>query len=179
MEMADHTWTGMLLVDQLEYAHDSHGNNAAFLDAEAWYGRGLQQALAEGRRRRRAGQARRPVSNPCWPHEASGTMPRRTRRSAVAEPRNYARPHAVTTRCPSCCAPSSSWGHALFRRDFSLPRFWLALISAIESTWIPELGAGEGRLSALTMRLPEVAIRWAERKPSGIKCRRAYGGAAS
>lgn len=38
MEMADHTWTGMLLVDQLEYAHDSHGNNAAFLDAEAWYG---------------------------------------------------------------------------------------------------------------------------------------------
>lgn len=38
MEMADHARIGMLLIDQLEYAHDNHGNNAAFLDAEAWYG---------------------------------------------------------------------------------------------------------------------------------------------
>ena len=38
MDMPDHAALGMLLVDQLEYTHDNHGYNAAFLDAEAWYG---------------------------------------------------------------------------------------------------------------------------------------------
>ena len=38
MEMADHAKLGMLLIDQLEYAHNNNGDNAAFLDAEAWYG---------------------------------------------------------------------------------------------------------------------------------------------
>ena len=38
MDMADHVRIGMLLVDQLEYAHDNHGNNGAFLDAEMSYG---------------------------------------------------------------------------------------------------------------------------------------------
>ncbi|MGH8192714.1 MAG: copper resistance protein B [Rhodanobacteraceae bacterium] len=38
MAMSDHAKVGRLLIDQLEYAHGNHGNNAAFLDAEAWYG---------------------------------------------------------------------------------------------------------------------------------------------
>ncbi|MGN6312424.1 MAG: copper resistance protein B [Rhodanobacteraceae bacterium] len=38
MDMSDHAREGMLLLDQLEYAHDSHGNNAVFLDGEFWYG---------------------------------------------------------------------------------------------------------------------------------------------
>lgn len=50
MEMADHARIGMLLVDQLEYAHDNHGNSAAFLDAEAWYGQDFNKlwVKAEG-----------------------------------------------------------------------------------------------------------------------------------
>ena len=38
MEMSDHARESMLLLDQLEYAHDNHGNNAVFLDGEFWYG---------------------------------------------------------------------------------------------------------------------------------------------
>ena len=38
MAMSDHAKEGMLLIDQLEYAHDNHGNNAVFLDGEFWYG---------------------------------------------------------------------------------------------------------------------------------------------
>ena len=38
MAMSDHAKIGMLLMDQLEVAHDNHGNNAGFLDAQAWYG---------------------------------------------------------------------------------------------------------------------------------------------
>jgi copper resistance protein B len=38
MAMSDHAKIGMLLIDQLEYAHDNHGNNAVFLDGQFWYG---------------------------------------------------------------------------------------------------------------------------------------------
>lgn len=38
MAMSDHAKIGMLLIDQLEYAHDNHGNNAIFLDGQFWYG---------------------------------------------------------------------------------------------------------------------------------------------
>ena len=38
MEMADKARLGMVLIDQLEYTHDNHGGNAAFIDAEGWYG---------------------------------------------------------------------------------------------------------------------------------------------
>jgi copper resistance protein B len=38
MAMSDHAREGMLLIDQLEYAHDNHGNNAVFLDGQFWYG---------------------------------------------------------------------------------------------------------------------------------------------
>jgi copper resistance protein B len=38
MAMSDHSRQGMLLIDQLEYAHDNHGNNAVFLDGQFWYG---------------------------------------------------------------------------------------------------------------------------------------------
>lgn len=38
MAMADHSRQGMLLIDQLEYAHDNHGNDAVFLDGQFWYG---------------------------------------------------------------------------------------------------------------------------------------------
>ncbi|MBS0431123.1 MAG: copper resistance protein B [Proteobacteria bacterium] len=39
MDMADDDAQGMLLLDQFEYAHDSHGGGAAFVDGEAWYGK--------------------------------------------------------------------------------------------------------------------------------------------
>ncbi|MER3546956.1 MAG: copper resistance protein CopB [Rhodanobacteraceae bacterium] len=50
MAMSDHAKIGMLLIDQLEVVHDSHGNNAAFLDAQAWYGEGFNKlwVKAEG-----------------------------------------------------------------------------------------------------------------------------------
>lgn len=38
MEMADNESFGMVLLDQLEYAHSSHGNSV-FLDGDAWYGK--------------------------------------------------------------------------------------------------------------------------------------------
>lgn len=38
MEMADDPKIGMVLINQLEYAYDNHGDNAAFLNAEGWYG---------------------------------------------------------------------------------------------------------------------------------------------
>lgn len=38
MDMSDHAREGMLLLDQFEYAHDNHGNDAVFLDGEFWYG---------------------------------------------------------------------------------------------------------------------------------------------
>lgn len=38
MAMSDHAKEGMLLIDQLEYAHDIHGNNSTFLDGQFWYG---------------------------------------------------------------------------------------------------------------------------------------------
>lgn len=38
MAMSDHARIGMLLIDQLEYAHEHHGNSAAFLDGQFWYG---------------------------------------------------------------------------------------------------------------------------------------------
>lgn len=38
MAMSDHAREGMLLIDQLEYAHDNHGNNSVFLDGQFWYG---------------------------------------------------------------------------------------------------------------------------------------------
>lgn len=39
MAMSDHAKEGMLLIDQLEYAHGNHGNNSVFLDGQFWYGR--------------------------------------------------------------------------------------------------------------------------------------------
>ncbi|HEX7129632.1 MAG TPA: copper resistance protein B [Rhodanobacteraceae bacterium] len=39
MDMSDESTQGMLLLDQLEYARDSHGGDAGFVDGEAWYGR--------------------------------------------------------------------------------------------------------------------------------------------
>lgn len=39
MDMSDDSTQGMLLLDQLEYAHDNHGGDAGFLDGEAWYGK--------------------------------------------------------------------------------------------------------------------------------------------
>jgi copper resistance protein B len=38
MDMVDHAMLGMLMIDQLEYARDDRGDDAAFIDAEAWYG---------------------------------------------------------------------------------------------------------------------------------------------
>jgi copper resistance protein B len=50
MAMSDHSTQGMLLIDQLEYAHDNHGNNAMFLDGQFWYGRDFNKlwVKAEG-----------------------------------------------------------------------------------------------------------------------------------
>jgi copper resistance protein B len=38
MAMSDHSRQGMLLIDQLEYAHDNRGNNSTFIDGQFWYG---------------------------------------------------------------------------------------------------------------------------------------------
>ncbi len=38
MAMSDHAKLAMLMIDQLEYGHDNHGNNAVFLDGQFWYG---------------------------------------------------------------------------------------------------------------------------------------------
>lgn len=39
MDMSDESAQGMVLLDQLEYAHDNHGDGAGFVDGEAWYGK--------------------------------------------------------------------------------------------------------------------------------------------
>ena len=38
MDMSDDAKFSRLLLDQLEFAHDNHGDNAQFLDGEFWYG---------------------------------------------------------------------------------------------------------------------------------------------
>lgn len=50
MAMSDHANEGMLLIDQLEYAHDNHGNNSTFIDGQFWYGRDFNKlwVKAEG-----------------------------------------------------------------------------------------------------------------------------------
>lgn len=39
MVMSDHASEGMLMIDQLEYAYDNHGDNSTFLDGQFWYGK--------------------------------------------------------------------------------------------------------------------------------------------
>lgn len=39
MDMSDESAQAMLLLDQLEYAHDDHGGSAGLVDGEAWYGK--------------------------------------------------------------------------------------------------------------------------------------------
>ncbi len=39
MDMLDDSARGMFLLDQLEYARGDHGNDTAFVDGEAWYGK--------------------------------------------------------------------------------------------------------------------------------------------
>ncbi len=56
-----------------------------------------------------------------------------------------------------CCALPGRWGYRLSRRHVPLPRFWFALISAVENTWISRSKSAEGRLSALTVRLRRTA----------------------
>lgn len=38
MVMSDHARLAMLMIDQLEYVRDNHGNNSALLDGYLWYG---------------------------------------------------------------------------------------------------------------------------------------------
>ena len=47
MAMADDLSLGMVMLDQLEYAHSSHGTGG-FLDAEAWYGRDFDKLWLKG-----------------------------------------------------------------------------------------------------------------------------------
>ena len=49
MDMPDNALLGMVLLDQLEYAHSAHGN-AEFIDGQAWYGRNFDKlwVKAEG-----------------------------------------------------------------------------------------------------------------------------------
>lgn len=50
MAMSDHSRQAMLLIDQLEVAHDNHGNDTVFVDGQFWYGRDFDKlwVKAEG-----------------------------------------------------------------------------------------------------------------------------------
>jgi len=67
MAMADNVSIGSVLLDQLEYAHTSHGNGV-FLDGEAWYGKDFNKLWlkAEGESSRgRLGELR---TEALWDH---------------------------------------------------------------------------------------------------------------
>lgn len=71
MEMPDHARLGMLLVDQLEYAPDNHGNNAAFLDADAWYGEDFNKLWLKAEGDAAHGKLRDLRTEALWNHAIS------------------------------------------------------------------------------------------------------------
>ncbi len=71
MEMSDHAKLGMLLVDQMEYARDNHGGNAAFLDAEAWYGEDLNKLWLKAEGEAARGKLQDLRTEAAWNHAIS------------------------------------------------------------------------------------------------------------
>ncbi len=71
MAMSDHAKAGMLLIDQLEYAYDDHGDNAAFLDAEAWYGEDFDKLWLKAEGESARGRLQDLRTEALWDHAVS------------------------------------------------------------------------------------------------------------
>lgn len=71
MEMADQSSLGMLLIDQLEYTRDNHGNNTAFLDAEGWYGKDFNKLWLQAEGEAARGRLEDLRTEALWGHAIS------------------------------------------------------------------------------------------------------------
>lgn len=71
MAMSDHSRQGMLLIDQLEYAHDNHGNNAVFLDGQFWYGRDFDKLWVKAEGEYARGSLEELRTEALWSHAVS------------------------------------------------------------------------------------------------------------
>jgi copper resistance protein B len=67
MDMADNESFGMVLLDQLEYAHSSHGNNV-FLDGQAWYGTDFNKVWVTAEGESAQGRLRDLRTEGLWDH---------------------------------------------------------------------------------------------------------------
>ncbi|HET7932365.1 MAG TPA: copper resistance protein B [Rhodanobacteraceae bacterium] len=71
MEMFDHASFGMLLIDQLEYAFDNHGNDAAMLDGQFWYGADFNKLWLKFEGESARGKLEDLRTEALWDHAAS------------------------------------------------------------------------------------------------------------
>jgi copper resistance protein B len=71
MAMSDHSRQGMLLIDQLEYAHDNHGNNAVFLDGQFWYGEDFNKLWVKAEGEYAKGKLEDMRTEALWSHAVS------------------------------------------------------------------------------------------------------------
>jgi copper resistance protein B len=71
MEMADQTRLGMLLMNQLEYTNDNHGNGAGFLDAEGWYGKDFNKLWLQAEGEAARGRLEDLRTEVLWDHAIS------------------------------------------------------------------------------------------------------------
>ena len=67
MEMADDVSLAMVMLDQLEYAHSSHGNSV-FLDGEAWYGKDFDKLWLKTEGESTRGRLRDLRTEGLWDH---------------------------------------------------------------------------------------------------------------
>lgn len=67
MEMTDDASLGMVMLDQLEYAHGSHGNSG-FLDGAAWYGKDFDKLWLEAEGESSRGRLRDLRTEASWDH---------------------------------------------------------------------------------------------------------------
>ena len=67
MVMADDVSLGMVMLDQLEYAHSSHGNGT-FLDGEAWYGKDFDKLWLKAEGESSRGSLRDLRTEGLWDH---------------------------------------------------------------------------------------------------------------
>ena len=70
MDMADDASLGMVMLDQLEYAHSSHGNSV-FLDGQAWYGKDFDKLWLKAEGESSRGRLRDLRTEALWDHAIS------------------------------------------------------------------------------------------------------------
>jgi len=70
MDMADEDSFGMVLLDQLEYAHSSH-TNSVFLDGEGWYGKDFNKLWVKAEGESSGGKLRELRTEALWDHAIS------------------------------------------------------------------------------------------------------------